>query len=275
MNKIMDTTILIAVLFVVSCASNNSEEHLYIGIVDSELVLVNTNIREKISDCLIYDNIESCRQVVTDSRQGHSYAILYVNYYSYNKQIFSYFGGASAFLSVLPQYSREEAFQNLIALADEGYVPAQSLVGQRLLTATQNLAGIEADPERAVDYLRQATEQNSMLAPLYLALAHDEGRGVPLSHEDATRLYEVALERGQKRAGVLLAQRAIDGDVMEQNLDYAALQLVRAAELGSIPAIQALCEGEGTQINIPMHPLLPEEEMAYWCEQANLLREQR
>jgi len=253
MKYIIYSTILsISILLITACVAKEDSEYYYIHATNVERIRLSAEISSIVDDCFENGSVEACEALVRYAEEESVEARFFVYLFSFDRNIFELFGGAETFLSVLPEHNRLAAFQELVALADEGYGPAQAFVGQILYTSRRRTTGIDADPERAIEYLQNATEADSRMAPLFLGFAYDEGIGVSGSSERATYFFELAFERREARAGIYLAQRAIAGEVVEQDLGYATQQLVRAAELDYVPAIEALCLGQGFEITIPM-----------------------
>lgn len=266
-------TAILTCLSAATVADDRNQEDIYIEFFDLERVPPSPGVLPVLNECFIDQSTVACESLIRLAEDGNEAARLFVYWHSHVRDVIDALGGFSAFRAVIENHDARTAFEELVILADEGYGPAQAFVGVTFMSGYEARYRINADPARGIAYLQRATDQNSMLAPLHLGHAFDQGLGVDLSHEEATRMFELALARGQGRAGILLAQRAIDGEVVAQDIDYAVEQLVRAAELDYGPAMQVLCEGEAFAVDIPIHPLLDEDEAAYWCEQLQAHRE--
>ncbi len=104
-------------------------------------------------------------------------------------------------LELLDQGGHREALSRLRPLAEQGYPPAQVLIGQ-LHASGRAVAKSERE---AVRWYRAAAERGLAEAQYCLGMMHVDGRGLPKSLEKGMRWYEKAAAQGLKQAEDSLA----------------------------------------------------------------------
>jgi len=93
-------------------------------------------------------------------------------------------------------YKYDKAIPLLQALADEGYMPAQFLMG----FCYENGTGVPQDDAKAAEWYGKAAEQGDAEAQYKLSYCYEYGCGVEKDYSKAAELYGKAAEQGYVKA---------------------------------------------------------------------------
>lgn len=129
-----------------------------------------------------------------------------------------------------------EAFAHAVILAEEGNVPAQTLLG---ILYTEGL-GVPQDLEEAAGWFELAANAGDANAQFALGAAYYDGAGVPVDHARAIDLFEQAAEQGIPEALYNAGVAYIDGEVREPDETRAVAYISEAAGLDFPDAQYAL-----------------------------------
>lgn len=138
---------------------------------------------------------EGIKWLTRASENGHAVSTFYLSEY--------YFTGRDNLVEKDP----EKGLALLKSLSDQGYPYAQNALGE-CYAGISKICGVEKNYDIAIKLLKQATEEDHVIAPFNLALLYLEGKGVEKNLEEAKRLLEITAERKgpkQKDAKNLLA----------------------------------------------------------------------
>ncbi len=143
----------------------------------------------------------------------------------------------------------EEAFVELMPLAEQGHIGAQVIVG----SLYENGKGVSEDQSVAVYWLTMAADAGDSLAQYWLASKYATGFGVAENVKEAVRLYELAAKQGDPDAQVALGNHYSEGQGVLQDFERAFSWFQRAAALGNGTGMHnlgvMLAKGEGTPRN--------------------------
>ena len=107
----------------------------------------------------------------------------------------------------------EDALMLLQPLLEAGDSDAQFLMGLMCYYGR----GVEASPEDAAGWFRQAAEQGDMIAQYNLGFLYQSGDGVEQSNEMAVRYYRMSAEQGYDSAQYQMGLMYYYGDGVEQS----------------------------------------------------------
>jgi len=125
---------------------------------------------------------EGIKWLTRASENGHAVATFYLSEY--------YFTGRDDLVKKDP----EKGLALLKSLSDQGYPYAENALGE-CYAGISKICGVEKNYEIAIKLLKQATEDDHVIAPFNLALLYIEGKGVEKNLEEAKRLLEITAER--------------------------------------------------------------------------------
>jgi len=125
----------------------------------------------------------------------------------------------------------------MLKSAEEGYAPAQEMVGMMYMGAT-------GDYGKADMWLRRAAEQGNAEAQFWLGNAYEQGRIGTTDYGQAFKWLRKAAEQGHPDAQFSLAQMYEDGEFVSQNYTLAAKWYRKAAE--HVPNLGGAGEGRNS-----------------------------
>ena len=132
------------------------------------------------------------------------------------------------------------AVEYLRQAADQDYAPAQTGLG----SCYAHGLGVKQDYSEAVGWYRKAADQGDSLAEYSLGYAYAHGKGVTKDVEAALKWWQKSAEQGQIYAQNALGQFYFygehPGDTNHINYPEAARWLRKAADQGSAPAMSTL-----------------------------------
>mmetsp|Transcript_40608 Transcript_40608/g.100370 ORF Transcript_40608/g.100370 Transcript_40608/m.100370 type:complete len:251 (+) Transcript_40608:236-988(+) len=131
---------------------------------------------------------------------------------------------------------RAKAIHYARLAADQGHTLAQVSVGR----ASNEGAGVVADPVESARYFRLAADQGIATAQHYLGIAYHNGNGVQMCHDASARLYRLAADQGNAGAQWLLALSYCDGHGVERDFGTAARYHRLAVDQNHSPSQLAL-----------------------------------
>ncbi|NQW45593.1 MAG: sel1 repeat family protein [Deltaproteobacteria bacterium] len=138
--------------------------------------------------------------------------------------------GASGEFEVLP-YSEE-----LLSKANAGDVKAQVQVGIAYYEGLK----IERNNKKAVEWFMKSAEQKSSVGEALLAMCYKQGDGVTQDFKKAFELFQKSAKKGDLLGQFGLGVCYTVGEGVPENKKEGLRWLIKAADLGSQPAIQAL-----------------------------------
>lgn len=130
----------------------------------------------------------------------------------------------------------DEAFTIWLPLAEQGDKRAQLFLGEIYLTGR----GVEADPEKARQWLQRSAEQGFAPAQFNLGNYYREGLGGPVDYEAAGRWWRLAAEQDFLGAQYNLGYMYANGHGVERSESEARYWYGRAAAKGLERAREAL-----------------------------------
>ncbi len=128
-------------------------------------------------------------------------------------------------------------FQILLDTAGDGGSRSQI---RALAIAYRDGLGTQQNPEKFIEWIRAAAEQNDPVAMRLLALAYRDGTAVPSDPDLFHQWIVKAAESGEKIAMRILAIAYRDGVGTAKNSDLFALWIGKAAEAGEAVAMRFL-----------------------------------
>ena len=111
----------------------------------------------------------------------------------------------------------------MLKSAEQGYAPAQEIVGRMYM-------GASGDYGKADMWLRRAAEQGNAEAQLWLGTAYEQGWIGTTDYREAFKWLQKAAQQGHPDAQVSLGQMYEDGEFVPQNYALAAKWYRNAAE---------------------------------------------
>lgn len=141
-----------------------------------------------------------------------------------------------------------EAAGQWLALAEDGYAPAQRALG----SLYERGQGVEKNTANAFEWTKKAAEQNDPVAMFNLACYHDKGFGVKKNQQIALTWYRKAAEYGHPEAAALIASLIETGDRgLEKDMDEAVRWYQIAANRGNVLAMGRLAWLYSTGTGVP------------------------
>ena len=116
--------------------------------------------------------------------------------------------------------------------------------------------GIEADPEKAVPWLKKAADQGYKHSQTLLAEAYYKGKGVEQDYAEAFRQYQAPAAAGHPYAQYMLGTMYAGGLGTDRDNAQAAAWLDKAGPQGSRPAQQTLAGLYKDSLNDPAKALI-------------------
>lgn len=117
----------------------------------------------------------------------------------------------------------EAAREWMLKSAEQGYAPAQAMLGEMYLGAT-------GDRGKAEMWLRRAAEQGNTQGQFILGATYENGKFGRTDYQEAFKWLRKAAEKGDPDAEVSLGEMYQDGEFVSQNYALAATWYRKAAE---------------------------------------------
>jgi S1-C subfamily serine protease len=122
----------------------------------------------------------------------------------------------------------EESLEELRSLAEDGYVPAQVLLGMRYSDGD----GVPQNYSEAAKWFRKAAEAGNREAQHNLGISYAEGEGVPQNHREAAKWFLMAAWQGYRSSQSILGFMYASGEGVPQNYKLAYVWTSLAASAG-------------------------------------------
>lgn len=153
-------------------------------------------------------------------------------------------------LKAYNQGDYQSAYKLILPIASKGEPPALNLLGMMYELGL----GVSKDPERSVNYYRQAADKGYSYAQYNLAVSYDTGIGVSLNFREAVKWYKRAAEQGASIAQYNLGVMYEEGRGIQKNNKEAAYWYHKAATQGHGQAQNNLAwlyeKGQGLELDL-------------------------
>ena len=142
----------------------------------------------------------------------------------------------ASLLSAPLQEVKSVSVSSLAQRAESGDAQAQL----ELALAYDEGKGVPQDAARAVEWFRKAAEQGNARAQNSLGVLYAQGRGVPRDRQEAVRWYKKAAKQGLTEAIYNVAISYYNGEGIEENMPLAYAWMLAAQKRGDPQAAEAL-----------------------------------
>jgi uncharacterized protein len=141
--------------------------------------------------------------------------------------------------------SSKEAQKYFLLSANQGVADAQFMIGEILMTTGKNNP---ADYNTALNWYKNAANQNHLLAIHNIGVIYYNGDGVEKNCVEAYKWFAKAAELGRSEDQLIVATLLMSNVCVEEDEELAKEWLVKAANQGNIEAKKKLKELNGMKI---------------------------
>lgn len=131
--------------------------------------------------------------------------------------------------------NHEQAFAELLPLAEQGHGSAQSMIG----VMYYNGEGVPQDYDAAMVWLMLAANQGYGVAQFNVGVMYDNGHGVDQDFAEAFKWYRLAAQNGYAPAQFNLGAMYSNGEGVEQDVERAHMWFNIAAAHGNNSAAES------------------------------------